>query len=430
MRKIGSLFLVLLLFSLASTVVAMEFDFDSLFEDDLFEEFEAETAPERPEDVLLVNEGWELGGNYNFSLQATRTYSEDDEPQNSLRTNLGTTLYLDSRPNPDFRVFGKVGVGYKEKNSGAGKLDLELLELFSDFNYDNKVFFRGGKQKAEWGVGYFFSPADVINVGQIDPQDPKGAREGALTLKMHYPHKSNNFYLYTLFDGVEKPEEIALAPKLEYVFGKTEMGVGAFYRKGKAPRIMSTISSSLGDIDFFGEAVLSKGSDKLFFEQNQLVEKDDVFFHGTLGAAYSYNDSNDFLNLSGAFQYYFNGEGYKDQNQIKDFHEWLRKQLILDQDFRKSFDQNNLLNTGRHYLASLLRWNNIFALDLSLTTTWTTNLSDRSGLVSATLALPSISKLTPTIGVGFNYGELGTEFGLMGKETTVFAGVSIGGGSF
>ena len=39
-----------------------------------------------------------------------------------------------------------------------------VSELFSDFQFRDTLFFRAGKQTINWGVGYFFSPADLLYI--------------------------------------------------------------------------------------------------------------------------------------------------------------------------------------------------------------------------------------------------------------------------
>ncbi len=97
-----------------------------------------------------------MGGHYNLSLNASRTQMEGFDPEDMFRIALGSDVYLDARPDPDFRVFAKINLAANAKADDAS-LRLKLRELFSDFNYENRVFFRAGKQNARWGVGYFFS---------------------------------------------------------------------------------------------------------------------------------------------------------------------------------------------------------------------------------------------------------------------------------
>ena len=318
MRK-TALLSVLLVLLLAGTSWAV--DFDELFGGDLLVELEVDEGALAPEEALLVQDRLDLGGSYNFSLRASRTFRGDAEPEDRF-SGLPWTASSIWTPGriPISGPLGKVGLGY-DASGGEDAFKSKLLELFADFNYDNKVFFRAGKQNVKWGVGYFFSPADIINIGRIDPLDPEAEREGPVTLKVHYPKGSSNFYLYSLFDGVKELKEIALAPKLEFVVGKTEFGLGGFYRQDEPPRLMATVSSSFGEVGFFGEAVLSFGTERGFLEPRgpvyEVVERDGVFLQATAGGMYRFKDDTGRFDLAATVQYYFNGEGYRDQEGIK-----------------------------------------------------------------------------------------------------------------
>lgn len=385
------------------TGTSWAFDFDDLFGEDLFVELEMEEGALAPEEALLVQDRLDVGGSYSFNLGASRTMVKDGDDSSKLDVSLGSQLYLDARPDPNFRAFGKAGLKYNVTED-KDPLKVKLLELFADFNYDNRVFFRAGKQNVKWGVGYFFSPADIVNIGHIDPLDPEAEREGSVALKIHYPKGSNNYYLYTLFDGVKEAKQIALAPKMEFVVGKTEVGLGGFYQHGKHPMLMATVSSSFGEVGFFGEAVLNFGSE---------------FLQATAGGMYRYTDSEGRLDLAGTLQYYFNGEGYADQEGIKK----VRQALINPQ----KLGSVALVGSGRHYLVGAVNWNRILGSKFSASVFVQANLSDGSGLIHGTLRLPALSKLQPSVGVSTNFGAPGTEFGAVGRSTAVFAAVSIGG---
>ncbi len=428
-------FILLLLFIPAGMVSAFDFDFDDLFNDDLLIEVE-ETVDAKPEEALLVQDRVEVGGSYNLSFRASRTKVKGFEPEDSLILSLGGNLFLDYRPNPAFRLFAKSNYGVQARKDENLTSSLKLSELFADFTYDNKVFFRGGKQQAAWGVGYFFSPADVISVGRIDPQDPDQDLEGPLALKVHYPKGSSNYYTYLLFDGLDTWRDIAVAPKVEMVMGRSELGFGAYLQRGKVPRLMATLSSSLGDFGLFAEAVVSKGSDKGFVGELGLLdypirEEDKLFFHATAGATYSLNDPDNLFNLRGAVQYYFNGEGYEDQKVIANFREQIFHARLFNPDSVAHVAQSDLSSTGRHYIGALLNWDRLLNTKLSLSGVLTANLSDRSGIFRSVLSLPKIAGMSPSVGVSFNYGDAYTEFGLHGERvTTVFAAVTIRSGSF
>lgn len=438
MRKSLSLLVFVLVLCVSASAWAFDFDFDDLFGDNLLVDFTEDEVKIKPEEALLVQDGLDLGGSYRLSVNASRSKLEGMDPRNSLSASLGGHLYLDARPNLDFRVFGKLGFTSNVSKRGEtsdSSVKLNLVELFFDFNYENQVFFRAGKQNVKWGVGYFFSPADVITTGRIDPLEPEAEREGPVALKIHYPKKSTNYYLYALFDGVTEPDGLALAPKVEFVLGRSEIGLGAFYQKDKAPRLSATVSSSLGSLALFGEAVVSKGSDKYFAGEGSPLDypihkSDQLFFHATGGAMYSYSDPDKLFNITTALQYYFNGEGYQDQKQIQRLKQWYGLLQLTDPEKAKNIRVSDFRSTGRHYAAAMVGWNNILDSKFSASALWNGNLSDKSGLVSASLSLPNISKISPSVGVSFTYGEAGSEYGLGVKNATVFLAVTLGSGSF
>lgn len=441
MRKIIlALIITLCLSSVGALAADLDFNFDDLFGDDLFFESEEVESDINPEDVLLVNEGWELGGNYNLSARATSAKVDSEKLPKQFETRLGGNLFLDARPNADFRLFAKVGLDYavaREEGETGNRLKLNLEEIFSDFHYDNKVFFRAGKQNVAWGVGYFFSPADVINIGRKDPLEPEADREGPVALKVHYPHGRNNYYLYTLFDGVTHPKDIGIAAKAEYVLGRSEVGVGAYYQNSKAPRLSLTLSTSAGQLALFGEAVVSKGSDKGFvgrpdFSDYPVKDKDTLFFHATAGGLYTYSDPNNYFNFTTGLQYYYNGEGYKDQDAVKNSR-MLYSALNSDDKTKPLVAHvlpSDLFNTGKHYAAGMLSWNNMLDSKFTPSVTVLSNLSDKSGVVNASLSLPSFSSIRPSIGANFTYGEFGSEYGIGFKNSQIYAAITLGSGSF
>ncbi len=94
------------------------------------------------------------------------------------------------------------------------------------------------------------------------------------------------------------------------------------------------------------------------------------------------------------------------------------------------FNVADMSSTGMHYLAVMVGWNNLLNTKLSASAFLNANLSDGSGMVTTTLTLPTFSKISPSVGASFNYGDVATEFGGLGKNTTVFAAITLGSGSF
>ena len=252
-----------------------------------------------------------------------------------LRPTIGANLFFDARPVQDLKLYGKFIFEFPfEKNlngkisvpkslvppgvdipvSVNGSPNFKIWELYTDFSTKDIAFFRFGKHTVKWGTGYFYSPADVINISRIDPEKPTADREGPVSLRTHIviPKTQYNIWLYLLPDTETfKPQYTAGAAKAEFVFGDWELGVGGWYRYEKAPRFITTLSGSIaGKVAVFAEGVFAWGSDYTYYKNDTTLTpytvKNKPFFQATLGGSYSNAESHTTI----AFQYYYNGFGY------------------------------------------------------------------------------------------------------------------------
>ena len=416
------------------------------------------------QNTLLSAKGVEIGGKYKFSTASSWMWKTSDlaasdinldtlknPDSTSLDTTLNASIYFDGRPDENFRVFGKAEITYPFTVTDSRILDefstaadlfsdlndiFKVKELFSDFNWNNIVFFRGGKQTINWGVGYFFSPADIINLTPINPEDPEAEREGPVALKVNIPMGIHNTYLYVIDENIEKPDELEIAPKLELVLGNSELGLGGVYQKDHSPTAMATVTTSIWDFDLFGEGVLSYGSDKTFIDkvdptmENPLgletKKIDDQYFtSATAGLRYSYNDDDGNFNISIAAQYFYNGQGYSDKDFFKDNTVGIAALLASD-----SISANDISMHGMHYGAASLFWNGMFNTDMSFNLFWMGNLADGSGQVTPALTYDFFDQLSALLKVPFTYGDKGYQFTQNGSSLSVSLELSMGTGSF
>lgn len=419
---------------------------DDLFGgDDLLVETMSSDRDKSLADELLVSDGIEFGGSYNVGLNSSSTRTGSGEGKFgfgkvSSQVELGGNVYADMRPSKDFRLFAKARVdgGGPVDDLGRLKLTPKLTEAFADFHSNNRVFFRAGKQMINWGVGYFFSPADIVNIGRIDPENPEADREGPVALKATMPVGSDNYYVHVIADSVTGGTRFALAPKAEWVVGGTELGLGAYYREDRAPRGMMTVTGSLGRVSVFGEGVLSYGSDKRFLQADadapfgaRAVRKDDhLFVHVTVGMRHSWNDPDGRYNVMGAAQYYYNGEGYPAGvfedlfgNLLENDAQGL-KYLMATGEWSPA---DIGMYPGRHYAALSLNWMEAFGSRFSPGLFWLGNLQDNSGMVSASLGIKTWEKLRLSLGASHTYGAEHSEYARFGTGTTVFVNLSSGG---
>ena len=136
---------------------------DSLFGGDSGIAEVAEGARDQSKGLLSI-EGVEIGGVFRFEAESSWIYDDLEGPfgadllDEPLGIDLGAKLFLDARPTETFRVFGKLDLSYPFTDQEATRSFDEVFhvtELFSDFQLNDAVIFRAGKQTIHWGVGRF-----------------------------------------------------------------------------------------------------------------------------------------------------------------------------------------------------------------------------------------------------------------------------------
>ena len=368
-------------------------------------------------------------------------YSKKDDYLKSFKAGKGTfnttlngSLFFDARPNEDLKLYGKFlfGFPFEKSLSGAltvpknsfgplqpndiilpigvnGAANIKIQELYTDFSAKDIAFFRFGKHAVKWGTGYFYSPADVINISRIDPQDPTADREGGISLRTHIiiPKTQHNIWLYLLppeqKDGFD-PKYTAGAAKGEFVVGNWELGFGGWYKYEKAPRLITTVSGSIaGKVAVFGEGVFAWGSDYTYYkaDMSPYTEKNKPFFQATLGGSYSNADTN----TSIALQYFYNGFGYSNTDASTSILEKAEDPVSLsDASFRKKL-QNVLAmgNRGQHYIALNISQNKLGTDKLSLNLFQQFAISELEGFSKLTLNWKIYKFASMSTGPSFSY---------------------------
>ena len=402
--------------------------------------------------LSLESKKMRIGGSLSSSMGIDYAwvdpYSKKDDYLKSFKDGKGTfntilngSLFFDARPSDDLKLYGKFlfGFPFEKSLSGQGaaiippapsippafygfKLpafvevsgvpNIKIQELYTDFSAKNIAFFRFGKHAVKWGTGYFYSPADVINISRIDPQDPTADREGGISLRTHIiiPKTQHNIWLYLLPPGKEDgengydPKYTAGAAKGEFVVGNWELGFGGWYKYEKAPRLITTVSGSIaGKVAVFGEGVFAWGSDYTYYkaDMSSYPEKNKPFFQATIGGSYSNADTN----TSIALQYFYNGFGYSNTDAVVSIFEQAKNPaLLFDASFKKKL-QNVLAmgNIGQHYIALNISQNKLGTDKLSLNLFQQFAISELEGFSKLTLNWKIYKFASMSTGPSFSY---------------------------
>ncbi len=431
---------VLILFLGARSMPADDFvfDFDDMFDDDMIEEVD-NTDDQEYTDAFLDETGITFGGRFSSSLRAIVRWPEYPDSfdavknagEDSLAANIDGRLFFDARPNRDFRVYGSARTSYPFTQTTRVLADdevttatirvpnISVFELFSDFAWRDYAFFRAGKQTVSWGTGFFFSPADVLSLAPIDPEDPERSREGPISIRVRVPIDIHQFTFYLIAPEslVETPNpsitDLAIAPRFEFVIGPGEIGIAGFLQQDLAPRAIMTGSFSWRDLDMFGEAVLRYGSERTFLaesERETFRRDDGAYFDGTIGARYAKND----VSLIG--QVLYNGDGYDGPDILGSLGEAFGLQQadsgLVD---GPTLSIDDLTRTGRWYGTVSAGHADVFGTDIGVSALLQANFSDNSGIVGVTLSRELFTGLSVSATANVAYGEDGREFTQIGR---------------
>lgn len=385
------------------------FSEDALFGSDVIET-EEESADAGVDD-LLTSDGADVGGRFEMTIRANADPSAQ-EPKEDIDADytLRPLVYIDSRPDPSFRVFLKAEIDYTTgtgDSSGDGAT-ISVEELFADLSLADRVYFRAGKQNAGWGVGYYFSPADLLSLEAIDADDPEADREGPVAIRRHRTWSTANLYSYAILDDIPSSGKAGFAAKAELLVGNAELTTGGFYQDDSVSGAMATYSGGIRDIDLFAEAVLTYGSTITIVEADgpMLTTNDraeEWFPSATTGFRYSWSDDNALFSMRAVGQYLYNGEGYEDPAVLHD-------ERIAGLLATEALSASDLRGTGRHYGAASLRWSDALGSNFTASGLWIGNLSDRSGRASGELAYAANDWLTVSAGYAYSYGEERDEY--------------------
>jgi hypothetical protein len=473
MRKAITLFAACAAFASAGLVAqeAAEGEYDPFAaEDELFADFgvvdasSPEAAPTAPSSNK-ADESFLWKGDFSGSASMVARWGDAEgmdlwaADSSTLSMGASAKIGFDAWPSADFRVSGSFKLAYPfETRFEAAKVgnvntpvtanvpSLKVFELFSDFNWDNRLFFRFGKQRIKWGEGYFFSPADVLSLTKIDPTDPEAEREGPLALTLHYPivFIGDLWFHAAALEGELAFDKIALALRTEWVLGTAEIGIGAFYRGDMAPRGYVTANWGVGDFTLLGEGVLLYGSDKLrvssvapSMSNNplgvEIAKVDSEFsFQGTLG--FLWNDSES--KLTAAAQYLYQSDGNADGALL----DKALKVFGIQQSGATSpyasmekLSPRDVTMWGQHYAALMLSASELFGTKLSASIIAYANLADLSGWIIPRLSYKLFDRATVSLSANYTFGDDGDEFALLAQNKnplSVSLGFSLGSGSF
>jgi len=413
-----------------------------------------QTQNAAPRDAILTSAVPWITGSFTGKIGLTWSWSDIWgsgfdllNPTSHGLTQSTTALRLGfvARPDADISITGQIRTAYpfvQQIDAGGGVTytvpDLTVWSLYSKFTWKDTLFFSFGKQPLKWGTGYFFSPADdIFALSGVDIADPTAEREGPLGLKVQYPipRTMDNLYFFALLPSSNDPavladllpEDIAVAAKAEFLFGKTEVALAGYYQRVQRPQAILMGTTGFGNLNFFAEgtvAFANPSSDPYLTlgattwpptgssDYTVIDRKDDVLFCATAGGRYT-NDAGDFTVVG---QYLYNGYGYGSLT-LSDLLQATLDRAIVPNPGEPAWSFARLANSlgglgkiGQHYGVVYLSWSELWKTDLGFSVLSIANFSDGSGYVQPTLSYTCLGYVTLSASTSFSWGGEGTEF--------------------
>ncbi|OQB94467.1 MAG: hypothetical protein BWX81_02491 [Spirochaetes bacterium ADurb.Bin110] len=477
LEAIGTLCLIIVAAPFSISAQEDSNDIDALFGDEIVVQQDRETSDQgesqgsligqtNPLQSFLKTETVKIGGSISGTVESSWIWNDpwtagfdliDPDSQN-LSPKLSSLVYFDARPQEDFRVHGSFKTAWpfsetnlvtitdpdtmKTTSKSVRVPDVRIFELFSDFQLGDTTYMRFGKATVKWGVGYFFSPADIINLESIDILDPTAQREGPLQFRVFIPYgpSQNTLSFYTIFDTNNPDfETTALAAKAEFLLGNYELGLSGYYRYDTTERAALTLTGPIWNLDVFAEGVIARGSPKTFYNSFKStdpyykISSDDIrntlYPSATIG--FLYNNPND--NFTAIAQYYFNGEGYSNADRTALFNSYQSQPTVVKNLILYSIAAGNLKNfpflSGQHYGAASISFSEIGGSDFSISALGIMNFSDISGFAQPMLSWKIADYLKLSVFSTFVFGADDTEYGFLGRGRPVTIGIKLSAGT-
>lgn len=241
------------------------------YSEDVFEESIDDLFDDPDEDVVADNTGQDLLNQFEesekvvlkgyFSARGGGGVGWDKTPDSSdLTDGFGpvvgaesiASLSFDARPDPTFRLYGKIYTEIDPTGSSESWTDPEFEELFGDYNWLDKAYFRIGKHRVKWGQGRIFTPGDLV-----------AESEDGVTVRATLPTVLDGVSFVSFYDDSFKENEenlngqdLAYGMIADKTFGSINLSSGLRVRKGEKLKTLNSFKTVLFGTDLFSDLVL------------------------------------------------------------------------------------------------------------------------------------------------------------------------------
>lgn len=349
--------------------------------------------------------------------------------KNSLYTYSVANIFLDVRLQNDVKAFVNLETTYLSQRKAT---EVALRELFFDFNYARRIYFRTGKQVLQWGRCYLWNPTDLINIEKKPFVRKIGYREGAYGMKFHAPFGTKyNIYGFVDTGNASYEEDIGGALKFEFLLGGTEMAFSGWAKNNYNGVFGYDVSSRIGDVDIAGEASASYGDNTSHVRERSgvldIYKKTDEWIPRAsinLSKGFRVGNFNDRLTVTSEF--FYNHTGYEDDIfGDKAVYAFSTPVGLAASGTKREYLLGNGLYepnySSKYYGAIFLSLGRFITEDLTLNANYIRNCNDGSGILSSGVTYKTLYDLSAGLLVNSYIGPRDAEYTYSGAKGDVQA---------
>ena len=248
----------------SETVTAEETDYNDDF-DSVFDDPAEDIVIEQPSDIDYRNqfeENKKIIVKGDFVVRAGGGFGWTEKPFDGYPEKLAgayskATISFDARPDPTIRVFGRLKTEMNSDNGNDVWSKLDFDELYCDYNWLDKSFFRLGKFYMTWGQGRLFRPANFM----------EDAEDGT-AFRMTMPNVLDGVSFVSLYkkrvvsdDKRLHKGDLSFAGHADKTFGPINLSFAMLYNDLDGERYSGSFKTVILHTDLFADYVLNRSDE-------------------------------------------------------------------------------------------------------------------------------------------------------------------------
>lgn len=248
----------------SETVVSEQTDYEDDF-DSIFDDPAEDIVVEQPSDIDYRNqfeESKKIVVSGDFVVRAGGGFGWTEEPFDGYPDKVAgayskATISFDARPDPTIRIFGKLKTEMNSDNGSDVWSKLDFDELYCDYNWLDKSFFRLGKFYMTWGQGRLFRPANFM----------EDAEDGT-AFRMTMPNVLDGVSFVSLYkkrvfrdDKKLHKGDLSFAGHADKTIGPINFSVAMLYNDLDGQRYSGSVKTVILHTDLFADYVLNRSDE-------------------------------------------------------------------------------------------------------------------------------------------------------------------------